>query len=126
MIEIKEMIKMRKIILVGLVYALLSTLNFPEEIKPKIKLVYGKWGDKPGEFEFIPEKGGPTGDMIEPGQGPNDFYVDEKDFIYVLDNVNKRVQVFNNKGEFVRIDDNLYQEVVKMGTTRRVKIDGRE
>jgi hypothetical protein len=103
-----------------------SILIFSEEIKPKIKLIYGKWGDKPGEFGLIPEKGSPTGDMEEAGEGPNDFYVDENDFIYVLDNVNKRVQVFDKEGKFVRIDNALFEEVAKMGVTRRVIIDGRE
>jgi len=89
-----------------------------KEIEPKIKLVYGRWGDKPGEFVISLPRGAPDGDMEDPGAGPNDFYVDENNFIYVLDNVNKRVQVFNNKGKFIKVDKEKYEKVEEMGVTR--------
>ena len=115
---------MVKKLLMGLVLVLLSTtlsLGMGKR-EPKLKLVYGKWGNKLGEFGVIL----PSGEEGELGSGPNDFFVDEKDFIYILDNVNNRVQVFNSSGKFIRIDPSLYSEVVKMGLTRRIILNGEE
>ena len=56
-------------------------------------IVRGKWGDMPGEFGIQREG-------LRPG--PSSFDVDYSGNIYVLDDVNNRIQMFDSNGNFVK------------------------
>jgi len=107
----------KTIILLWLISVLFCNLAIEEEMKSKTKLVYGKWGDKPGEFGL---KAGEN--PMERG-GPNDFFVNADDKIYVLDNINKTVQVFSSQGKYERTDQKLYQEAISKGNERTIAFE---
>jgi len=76
----------------------LKTLQEPDTMmfeKYEMKvLIDAKWGSGPGEFGKI--------DNIEgPSTGPSAFTVSSDGCIYVLDNINKRVQKFDTQGKFL-------------------------
>ena len=111
----------KTIILLWLISVLFCNLAIEEEMKSKTKLVYGKWGDKPGEF------GLKVGENPMERGGPNDFFVNADDKIYVLDNINKTVQVFSSQGKYERTDQKLYQEAISKGNERTIAFeDGSE
>jgi hypothetical protein len=106
---------MKKIIFIGLIFNLILTSSFAEDVTPKIKLIYGRWGKDIGEFG-IKEKGDHPIDRI----GPNDFFIDEDNKIYIMDNVNERVQLFDSQGKFLKIDEQLYRQSVAKGEERTI------
>jgi len=73
-------------------------------------LIRAPWGEKnlyadgetsrPGEFGlFIPPEGGDSG----PEAGPADFTVSQSGEVYILDNLNRRVQRFSSDGRFIEV-----------------------
>lgn len=55
-------------------------------------IIKAKWGDGPGEFGRVPYP------KSVPPVGPSDFYVSSDGSIYVLDDINNRIQVFEKDG----------------------------
>jgi len=84
-----------------------SRIQKPEIIKPEgEKVVFGKWGDKPGEFSIKWEDGLPfTGPEIVPA-------VDKNGNVYIYDVINKRVSKFSKEGKLL-LTFNLTNEQLK-------------
>ena len=112
-----------RLFLIGLVwYAMSSSSVFGQGAQPRVKFIHGKWGKGLGEFGLVDTGPG------EWGRWPNDFYVDhERGLVYVLDDVNERVQVFSEKsGDFVRVDTDVWEKTLGKGYTRmRIGPSGR-
>jgi len=80
--------------------------SLPEKYVKKV-LIEAKWGDGPGEFGITPtleqfkqmvkQHGSVCGEIY----GPDYFDIDESGNIYILDQINKRVQLFDQDGEFI-------------------------
>jgi len=87
------------IFLIVLSAGIFAQTNIGKDEKPEIvklegeKVVFGKWGDKPGEFSIKWEDGLPfTGPDIVPA-------VDKDGNIFIYDILNKRVSKFSNEGK---------------------------
>ena len=65
--------------------------NLPETYSKKV-LIEAKWGDGPGEFGFRIWEGDP--------EFPRSFVIDSKSNIYILDQLNNRIQKFVKNGKF--------------------------
>ena len=89
--------RMMFVMVLGVSLGLFSQVNpdtLPEKYVKKV-IIEAKWGDGPGEFGMSPY---PESD---PPVGPPNFYV-HNDKIYVLDYLNRRVQVFDSRGGFLK------------------------
>lgn len=86
--NIKRIKKVEEAVKVGIERAEME-LDYKKEV-----IVEAPWGDKPGELGMD--------SMSAPPVGPRDFYVADNGNIYVLDQVNDRVQIFDSKGTFQR------------------------
>jgi hypothetical protein len=63
-------------------------------------LIYDEDPSNPGEFGlFNPPEGGDSG----PEKGPGNFTISPNGEIYILDNLNQRVQRFNSEGRFIGV-----------------------
>ncbi|MEW5706278.1 MAG: hypothetical protein AB1743_05715 [Actinomycetota bacterium] len=69
----------------------------PKLAKPEKVVVKGTWGKADGEFGALL----PGQDKVNEPQYPYSFDVDSKCKIYILDEFNKRVQIFDESGKFL-------------------------
>lgn len=98
---------MRKTILLFIGLILIMPVHAREKAKQTSKeqyevyvptvIIQGNWGSDPGKFGFFrqPAKGHDYPDMI-----PNAIAVDKNEHIYILDPVNERIAVYNEKGQY--------------------------
>lgn len=69
----------------------------PRLAKPEEVVVKGAWGKADGEFgALLPER-----DNVSEPLYPHSFDVDSEGKIYILDELNKRVQIFDKSGNFL-------------------------
>src|SRR6266705_6087638 len=61
-------------------------------IPPARQVLYVPWGKERGRLTFVPVSPG------NPDEGPNGFFVTDKEEIYVLDTTNRRINVYSNGG----------------------------
>ncbi len=61
-------------------------------VPPARQVLYVPWGKERGRLTFVPVSPG------NPDEGPNGFFVTDKEEIYVLDTTNRRINVYSNGG----------------------------
>jgi len=93
---------LKRFILTGLVLgfslSLFSQVNpdtLPEKYVPKV-IIEAKWGNGPGEFGFKPDS-----EIPPDGIGPCGLTISDNK-IYILDAVNRRINVYSTNGSFAR------------------------
>jgi len=87
-----------------------TVLQTQREYVPEV-IINGKWGTGPGEFGYLIHN---WEEVVYEDRyrveyatfskviGPTNLAVNEKGYIYILDIINKRIQKFNDKGEFLK------------------------
>lgn len=65
-----------------------------EEYESKL-LIIGKWGDKPGEYQYRMWEG--------EFEWPRQFIVTDEEHVYILDQLNNRVQHYNEEGKLLEV-----------------------
>ena len=95
-----------------------SKAEEPEDPPPQDNIFFAPWGPGPGELgRRIPEEGAP--------EGPMSFTVAGDGKVYVLDQINQRVQVFAD-GQFdreIKIPGETFQDLAVDETGRLVLLD---
>lgn len=83
----------------GLALGLVAVAGYAADVQqPKERyeskiLIEGKWGDKPGEYEYSMNEGNFS--------WPRQFAVDDKENVYIVDALNNRVQHYDADGKLV-------------------------